>query len=395
MRKFIKNYLSNNNPTPTQQFVFSVVVLVFCRIIIHFAPQFRTIPFFGNFAIMLSWSIAATAVLLIIFSIIRILIERKEGKEEKEEKSKTSACSTTDIRTNESVCNINTDNLIEMYRPQLRNGYEAKYSVEHDGLLASIGGIFGDIAGSRYEFFCGDRSNITFENAISKYSRITDDSVLLLATLVATNPSNKTSYTEAYRDFYHKYPMAGYGSGFVKWALEETGPYGSFGNGSAMRVAPIGELFDNVDDVIRHAIASAECTHNHPEGIKGAVVTAVCIWMVRYGYSKNDILSYVKKRYATQNFIKKYRMEELQNCIQGSYGVTCQFSVPAAITCFIESNNYEDCIVNALSFEGDSDTIACISGAIAAAYYGYLPENVRSIVSEKLPTELNNLLLQK
>ena len=339
-----------------------------------------------------------------IFSVLWLLVElaaiEAENKKEKEGEEKEKGSEEPEGREEEKgemgeKEKNDSEELIKLYRPQLRDDCEAKYSVEHDGLLASIGGIFGDIAGSRYEFFGGDRSGITFENAVSKYSQITDDSVLLLATLAAVNSSNKLSYAEAYRDFYHKYPMAGYGSGFVKWALEGVGPYGSFGNGSAMRVASIGELFDDIDNVIRHAIASAECTHNHPEGIKGAVVTAVCIWMGRHGYSKNDILAYVKKHYATQNFIEHYQMEELRNCAQGSYGATCQFSVPAAITCFTESDNYEDCIINALSFEGDSDTIACISGAIAAAYYGYLPENVRTIVSEKLPTELNRLLLQK
>lgn len=309
-------------------------------------------------------------------------------------KALASACNAEDVYEKEPTYEVNAANLIEVYRPQLRDTCKSKYSVGRDGLLASIGGVFGDIAGSRYEFYSGDRSVITFESAVSKHSRITDDSVLLLATLAATNTSSESSYAETYRKFYNQYPSAGYGPGFVRWALEDIGPYGSFGNGSAMRVAPVGELIDDIDDVIRHAIASAECTHNHPEGIKGAVVTAVCIWMSRYGYSKNDILSYVKKHYSTQNLIKDYNMDELRSCIQGGYAVTCQFSVPAAITCFIESDTYEDCIVNALSFEGDSDTIACISGAIAAAYYGHLSENIITIVSEKLPLELKQLLFK-
>lgn len=297
------------------------------------------------------------------------------------------------VENTESEFELNINDLIEKYRPRLVDNCKLKYSVATDGWLASIGGIFGDISGSRYEFSSIDRSEITFENAVSKYSRVTDDSILLLATLSVTNPPSEASYAEAYRKFYNQYPSVGYGPGFVRWALDESvGPYGSFGNGSAMRVAPIGEIYDDVEDVILHAINSAACTHNHPEGIKGAVVTAVCIWMSRYGYSKNDILSYVKKHYATQNLIKEYKMDEVRSCIQGGYAVTCQFSVPAAITCFIESDSYEDCIVNALSFEGDSDTIACIAGSIAAAFYGDLSDYVKGIVFDRVPKELRYLL---
>ena len=159
-----------------------------------------------------------------------------------------------------------------------------------------------------------------------------------------------------------------------------------------MRVAPIGEAFESVEDVILHAIASAACTHNHPEGIKGAVVTAVCIWMARHGYSKEDMLTYVQKHYENQDLIKKYTMKEVRSCKQGGYAVACQFAVPAAITCFLESNSYEGCISNALSFEGDSDTIAAISGAIAASYYGSIPDFAHKTLFERLPLELHHLL---
>lgn len=304
-------------------------------------------------------------------------------------------CGSEEACTKEPDYNVDVDKLIEKYNPQRRENCVPKYSVEQEGRIASIGGIFGDIAGSCYEFCSMDRSEITFENAVSKYSRVTDDSILLMATLATIKSSVQTNFSENYRKFYNQFPSVGYGPGFVKWATDDgLGPYGSFGNGSAMRVATIGEAFDNVDEVIRYATLSAACTHNHPEGIKGSVVTAVCIWMGRFGYSKDEILDYVKKHYSTQDLIKKYKMDEVRNCIQGGYAVTCQFSVPAAVTCFIESDNYEDCIVNALSFEGDSDTIACIAGAIAAAFYGGLSEHVKEVVFDRLPEKLKELFVR-
>ena len=302
--------------------------------------------------------------------------------------------------------------LIEKYRPDLSLVGQTRYL----GWIATMGGICGDIAGSRYEFYDGDRSKISFETAISTHSSMTDDSILMLATLEAVRktetdselrqlmaehehnfteeflPFGDTAYSKTYREFYKRYPAAGYGGGFVHWALEGKGPYKSFGNGSAMRVAPIGEAFESVEDVILHAIASAACTHNHPEGIKGAVVTAVCIWMARHGCTKDEMLTYVKTHYGNQDLIKKYTMKEVSSCKQGGYAVSCQFTVPAAVTCFVESSSYEECISNALSFEGDSDTIAAISGAIAAAYYGDVSDHVRRILREKLSEPLLEFL---
>lgn len=295
--------------------------------------------------------------------------------------------------------------LIERYRP---GGWSVEGLVsKYEGLTACLGGVFGDVAGSRFEFFFGDRQGLTLEKAINQYSRVTDDSVLLLATLDAVKEMQRdpdlhikgtkvsdfadTIFTRKYRAYYREFPQVGYGPGFSGWAVTDRGPYGSFGNGSAMRVAPIGELFEDVDEVILHAIASAACTHNHPEGIKGAVVTAVCVWMGRHGCAKDEILNYVKKHYQPQDLIKSYRMEEVRGCYQGGYGLSCQFSVPAAVTCFYESASFEECIENVLSFEGDSDTIACIAGAIAGAFYG-VSENVREIVMERVPDSLRRLL---
>ncbi len=298
--------------------------------------------------------------------------------------------------------------LTERYRPPVLDNLTPKYV----GWVATMGGVFGDIAGSQYEFNNCSRTGITVRTAFSRHSHFTDDSVLLIATLETVKnkstsnelqmllekhranvnneklPFGVTAYSKNYKKYYSFYPSAGYGSGFVGWALEGKGPYRSFGNGAAMRVAPIGEFFQCVDDVITHAIASAACTHNHPEGIKGAVITAVCVWMARNGYSKGDILAYVKKHYANQKMVKRYTMSEVRRCDQGSYAVSCQFSVPAAVTCFYESQSYYECIENALSFVGDSDTIACIAGSIAAAFYGRIPEFVKTSIFEHLPHPL-------
>ncbi len=302
--------------------------------------------------------------------------------------------------------------LMEKYRPEECSVGQARYS----GWLATMGGICGDIAGSRYEFNDCDRSKVTFDMTISPHSCFTDDTILMMATLEAVGnpgtdselrqlmmdhannfteealPFGETEYTRSYKKYFKLFPNGGYGPGFYQWGFTGKGPYRSYGNGSAMRVAPIGEAFDCVDDVILHAIASAACTHNHPEGIKGAVVTAVCIWMGRHGCSREAILSYVKKHYENQDLIRRYTMDEVRRCNQRGYAVSCQFSVPAAVTCFIESNSYESCITNALSFEGDSDTIAAISGAMAAAYYGNVSECIRMVLHEKLPDSLLTLL---
>jgi len=316
-----------------------------------------------------------------------------------------------DLREQMEFC-VDVPFLIEKYYPPVREGVRTKYS----GWVATMGGICGDIAGSRYEFSNCDRKGIRFEAAITEHSRITDDTVMMLATLEAVRevdtdlelkqlldihennftdaslPFGDTAYSKKYKKYFNLFPAVGYGGGFWTWGLTGKEPYKSYGNGSAMRVAPIGEFFENPENVILHAVASAACTHNHPEGIKGAVVTAVCIWMGKHGYSKDEILGYVKTHYENQKLIQRYTMKEVRSCKQGGYGVACQFTVPAAVVCFVESEIYEGCIENALSFEGDSDTIGAIAGAMAAAYYGSVSDKVKGIVFERLPEALRGIL---
>jgi ADP-ribosylglycohydrolase len=253
-----------------------------------------------------------------------------------------------------------------------------------------IGSIIGDVAGSLYEFdniktedfelFNPNPSDPTFGQKCT----ITDDSILSIATAAAI--LEKSSYESKYLEFGRNYQGYGYGGGFSRW-LGNPVPYNSYGNGSAMRVGPIGWAYDSVLDILNEAEKSAECTHNHPEGIKGAQAVALTIFMGRKDYTKEDI---------------KYRISELfgydlnRTCdeIRPTYDfdVTCQGSVPEAIIAFLESTSYESAIKKAISLGGDSDTIACITGGIAQAFYKKIPKELVDKGLSTLPDELLNIV---
>jgi len=242
-----------------------------------------------------------------------------------------------------------------------------------------VGAIAGDIIGSVFEW---NNVKTTNFDLFCKKSTFTDDSVLTLATMDAI--LNKKNYTEAYQSFGQNYPNRGYGGHFQSWIYSENPqPYNSWGNGSAMRVSPIGWYYDDLKDVMNEAQKSAEVTHNHPEGIKGAQATAVAICMARSGKSKDDIKNFISDTF-------NYDLERTIDDIRPSYefDVSCQGSVPEAIIAFLESTDFENAIRLAISIGGDSDTIACITGGIAEAYYRIIPiniiENVLSILPEKL-----------
>lgn len=242
-----------------------------------------------------------------------------------------------------------------------------------------LGAIAGDIIGSIYEI----------RNIKTKYfplfddkCRFTDDSVLTVATAdVILNGGN---YTDQYKSYGRQYIHVGYGGSFRKWAKsEDTEPYNSWGNGSAMRVSPIGFAFNDLETVLQEAKRSAEVTHNHPEGIKGAQATAAAIFLGRTGHNKESIKNYIQNTCG-------YDLEQIIDQIRPVYkfDVSCQGSVPQAIIAFLESNDYEDAIRNAISIGGDSDTIACITGGIAEAFYGGVPENITNWVFSKLNQHL-------
>ena len=216
----------------------------------------------------------------------------------------------------------------------------------------------------------------------------TDDSVLTIAVADAIEKGGtKEDFIQSIKTFGRKYPNAGYGGNFKKWLLsDQVKPYNSYGNGSAMRVSPIAFAYDDLKVVEEKAKISAEITHNHPEGIKGAQATAACIFLAKNNYSKDDIKEYVEKTYG-------YNLDGRLDVIRLDYtfDVSCQGTVPEAIIAFLESTDFEDAIRNAISLGGDSDTLAAITGSIAEGAYGvpdaikekalnYLDENLLKVV---------------
>lgn len=241
-----------------------------------------------------------------------------------------------------------------------------------------IGAIAGDIIGSIFE---GHAMKSTQFPLFSPYSRFTDDTVLTVA--IADSILKKVDYATSLKTFGQKYPNAGYGSSFFKWiyAAEST-PYNSWGNGSAMRVSPVGFAFNSKEDVLHQAKESAKVTHNHPEGIKGAQATALAVFLARSGKNKASIKQEISHRFA-------YNLNRTLDQIRPDYSfdISCQGSVPEAIIAFLESKDFEDALRKSISLGGDSDTIACIAGGIAQAYYRDIPIEIISNVRKRLPEE--------
>lgn len=234
--------------------------------------------------------------------------------------------------------------------------------------MAILGAILGDIAGSQYEY---DKPiDLDWKNCdlFSEECEFTDDTVMSLAIKYAID--NNIDYEMAMRKIGQNYPICGYGDTFFNWMFcTNPKPYNSFGNGSAMRVSYIGEYYNSIDNVIEEATKSAIVTHNHPEGIKGAITTAVCIWLVKNGASKKDILEYSLKQYPASDY--KFSSLKSLNQIRNEYSwdVTCMTSVPVAIRCFYESDSYISFIRNVFSLDCDCDTLCAIGGGIAEEYY--------------------------
>ncbi|CCJ34784.1 ADP-ribosylglycohydrolase family protein [Caloramator australicus] len=246
-----------------------------------------------------------------------------------------------------------------------------------------LGAIIGDIVGSRFEFHNKKTKDFKLFN---QYSHFTDDTVLTVATMDAL--LNKKPFDVTYKEWFRKYPDAGYGSKFISWGLSDGfKPYNSFGNGSAMRVSPVGFYYDSEEDVLKMAQESAKVTHNHPEGIKGAQATALAIFLARKGATKEKIKEEIEKRF-------NYHLDEPLDSIRTWYrfDVSCQGSVPQAIRAFLESEDFEDAIRNAISIGGDSDTIACITGGIAEAYYGSISEDLKMEAYKRLDSDMINTI---
>ncbi len=246
-----------------------------------------------------------------------------------------------------------------------------------------LGAIAGDIIGSVYE---ARPIKTTDFPLFVESCRFTDDTVLTAATAHAI--LNDTDYAQSYKTFGRNYPNAGYGGNFTGWLFAKgAGPYNSWGNGSAMRVSPVGFAFESVDEVLAQAKRSAEVTHNHPEGIKGAQATALGVFLARTEKSKERIKEEIQMRFG-------YNLDRSLDEIRPGYqfDVSCQGTVPEAIIAFLESHDFEDAIRKAISLGGDSDTLACITGGIAQAYYKSIPAEIVSQTERRISLELLDIV---
>ena len=241
-----------------------------------------------------------------------------------------------------------------------------------------LGAVTGDIIGSVYEHYPVKTKDFKI---YSQYSRFTDDTVLTVA--IADAILQGKNYTHSLERYYYYYPQVPYGAKFHEWASSHhLEPYNSWGNGSAMRVSPVAYICDNLENVLEEAKKSAEVTHNHPEGIKGAQATAAAIWFAKSGSSKEEIKGQIITLF-------DYDLNRNLDDIRPDYNcdLSCQKTVPEAIICFLESVDFEDSIRNAISLGGDADTMACITGSIAEAYYGipeYFERMTKSYLDERI-----------
>jgi len=245
-----------------------------------------------------------------------------------------------------------------------------------------LGAIAGDIIGSVYEARPIKTTKFPLFHPLCRY---TDDTVLTVA--LADSLMHAAPYVQLLKQYYRAYPRAGYGGSFHKWAQsEDFRPYNSWGNGSAMRVSPVGFASATLDDVLSEAKRSAEVTHDHPEGIKGAQAVASAIFLARTGQGKEQIKNYVECAF-------EYDLNKPLDAIRPTYEfmVSCQKSVPQAIRAFLESDNFEDAVRKAISLGGDSDTLACMAGGIAQAFFGGVPEEITNRVYKVLDTELGSM----
>ena len=248
-----------------------------------------------------------------------------------------------------------------------------------------LGAIVGDVLGSTYEFYPMKTKKLEL---LDKNSHFTDDTVMTVA--VADSIMNGVPYVVSLQKWGRKYPSAGYGGWFKKWIhLDDPKPYNSFGNGSAMRCSSIGWLFDDKDSVLEEAKKSAEITHNHPEGIKGAQAVALGVMLGRKGSPKKEIKEKLEDLF-------DYDLSQELDQIRPNYTFdsTCQGSVPQAIIAFLESADFEDAIRNSISLGGDADTQACITGSLAEAYYKSIPDEIASFVKWRIEDDLLAVLDQ-
>ncbi len=246
-----------------------------------------------------------------------------------------------------------------------------------------LGAIAGDVIGSVHEGAGTKRTDFPLWDP---GSRFTDDTVLTVA--VAEHLLDGTDLVEAFHAYVRLYPHAGYGGSFLLWARDRrTEPYGSWGNGSAMRVSPVGFAAASEEEAWTKAAETAAVTHDHPEGVRGAQAVALAIFLARHGASKNEIRAAIERDVG-------YDLSATVDEIRPGYGfdVSCQGSVPPSITAFLEADDVEDAVRKAISLGGDADTMACIAGGIAQAYFGGVPAEIRSGTLARLDDHLRQIV---
>lgn len=252
-----------------------------------------------------------------------------------------------------------------------------------------IGALIGDWCGAGYEWSNSTAANPD-EIEILKSGRFTDDSVLTIATMDWINNGAGDDYASYLKKWARAYPRAGYGGMFREWVMSESlEPFNSFGNGAGMRVSPCAYYANSLDECLELAKKSAEATHNHEEGVKGAQAIAEAIYLARSGAGKQDMRNVLSKDFGYD--LSKELVEIGTNA--HPFDATCQVTVPEAIMCFLESNSYLDAIRKAIWIGGDSDTIADMTAAIAEAYYG-IPYFIEEMFKERLPEDFKEVIVE-
>lgn len=254
-----------------------------------------------------------------------------------------------------------------------------------------LGAIAGDMIGVPYEFLRVPRTSIPRDFPLWKDdSHYSDDTVMSLAVAkwLFEDDLSAKALVRNMQELGRKHPNAGYGGMFGRWLREDNPlPYESWGNGSAMRVAPVGCVFEKDSEVLKYAKISADVSHNHPEGVKGAQAIALAIWAARNNWEKDAIKVTIRER-------TLYNLNRTPQDIKDAgyqFEVSCQKSVPEAICCFLNSTSYEDTIREAILLKGDTDTQAAMAGSIAAAFYG-IPEEIANEAQDRLPQDLYEIL---
>lgn len=246
-----------------------------------------------------------------------------------------------------------------------------------------LGALVGDVVGSVYEW--NNHRSKDFP-LFSPASIFTDDSVLTVA--LAEAILDGSDYAVVMRAYGKRYPAAGYGGMFRRWLREPSmGPYNSFGNGAAMRISPVGWAYPTLEETLTRAEHYTAVTHNHPEGIKGARAIAGAIWMGRHEKTKPEIRAWVERTTG-------YDLSRTCDQIRPGYrfNETCQQTVPEALIAFLESTDFEDAIRNSISLGGDSDTLTCITGSVAEAFYGGVPAAIEKETLARLDDPLRAVL---